>query len=134
MDKDKDRKSWMDKFLGGSPLESFNDVMDMKGGGGYSIRITQTPEGKVVKAKLSGNMNRRKVKEKLRKKHPNAKIEIEGGKQDEARFKVKSRKKLRENTETRNTTKKSQKTDKDEKERVSLKWKNGKLRKEDRND
>lgn len=129
---DKKDKSWIEKFFG---ERSFGDFNGLGGGGGYSIRVTQTPEGTVVKARLSDNMECKKVKKKLKRKYPDAKIKIKGGKKEGAKFKIKKRRKLSSNSKKQKADKKSH-APKNEKsgddEKVSLQWEDGELRVKDK--
>lgn len=49
---------------------------------GYSISVIQTPEGTKVKAKVGKDVDVNTLKKQLERQYPNAKIEIEGGKQE----------------------------------------------------
>ena len=48
--------------------------------GGYSISVYQTPEGTIVEAQLSDDMDAEEFRKILEEKYPGAKIIIKGGK------------------------------------------------------
>lgn len=48
-------------------------------GSGYSINVTQTPEGTKVYAKIGKNADETEIRRQLEQKYPGAKIQIEGG-------------------------------------------------------
>ncbi|NIQ06163.1 MAG: hypothetical protein GWO20_10690 [Candidatus Korarchaeota archaeon] len=111
---DKKKRSWVEKFFD-EQFRGFDSLSDQ--GGGYSVQVTQTPEGTVVKAQISGDMDRDKMKRQLERKYPNAKIEIEGGK-SQAPVKIKKRKKLNIQKDEEEKTGREE-----EKKKVSLNWK-----------
>ncbi|MGQ9641989.1 MAG: hypothetical protein ACUVUF_07705 [Candidatus Bathycorpusculaceae bacterium] len=79
----KRRKSFFDKFFEGSLFDESDEFFEEfeKGmGSGYSISVTQTPEGTKVHAKVSGDVDVGELKRKLQQQYPGAHIEIEGGK------------------------------------------------------
>ncbi len=49
---------------------------------GYSISVTQTPEGTKVKAKVGKDTDANALRKQLESQYPNAQIEIEGGKKE----------------------------------------------------
>ncbi|MGB9684066.1 MAG: hypothetical protein ACPL1Z_03945, partial [Candidatus Bathyarchaeales archaeon] len=49
---------------------------------GYSISVIQTPEGTKVRAKVDKDTDVNALRKQLERQYPNAKIEIEGGKQE----------------------------------------------------
>lgn len=83
MSNKKRRKSFIDKFFEGSLFdesEEFFEEFERGMGSGYSISVTQTPEGTKVHAKVSGDVDAGELKRKLQQQYPGAHIEIEGGK------------------------------------------------------
>ncbi|MEM3726165.1 MAG: hypothetical protein QXK98_04800 [Candidatus Bathyarchaeia archaeon] len=79
----KKRKSIIDKLFEGSffdESDEFFDAFEQGMGGGYSISVTQTPEGTKVYAKVSGNTDVNELRRRLQQQYPGAHIEIEGGK------------------------------------------------------
>lgn len=126
-EKDDEKKSWVEKVFENS-FNGFGGAFGGKGGG-YSIQVTQTPEGTVVNAKLSDNMDRKKMKHQLQQKYPNAKIKIKGGKKEASRFKIKERKQLKKTRKREKEERKRKKQDKNkkqtstkEKKKVELEW------------
>ncbi|MEM3536795.1 MAG: hypothetical protein QXF44_03370 [Candidatus Bathyarchaeia archaeon] len=81
----KRRKSIIDELFGNSlfeDTEKFFEEFPEELEGGYSISVTQTPEGTKVHAKVGKNMDAEALKRQLQKEYPNAEIEIEGGKKE----------------------------------------------------
>ena len=79
----KKRKGIIDRLFEGSFFDESDEFFDQleKGmGGGYSISVTQTPEGTKVYAKVSGDMDVNELRRKLQQQYPGAHIEIKGGK------------------------------------------------------
>jgi len=60
----------------------FKDLEKAELSSGYSINVIQTPEGTKVKAKVSKDIDVDALRRQLEKQYPNAKIEIEGGRQE----------------------------------------------------
>ncbi|MHA1665643.1 MAG: hypothetical protein ACTSVW_07420 [Candidatus Njordarchaeales archaeon] len=95
MNKDKKkRRSIFDAFFEGF-FSDFDELFegfphDFSEGisGGYSISVTQTPEGTVVHAKIGDDMDRNEFKKMLEERYPGAKIVIEGGKDRKAIIRV----------------------------------------------
>ncbi len=56
----------------------FSDVEGFQGG--YSISVTQTPEGTVVQAEIDDSINAEEFRKELERRYPGAKIIIRGGK------------------------------------------------------
>jgi len=75
------RRSIFDSFFGDF-FEEFETMFDEIGamGGGYSISVTTTPEGTIVHAKISDDVDADEFKRMLQQRYPGAKIIIEGGK------------------------------------------------------
>ncbi|MGB9713349.1 MAG: hypothetical protein ACPLZC_00050 [Candidatus Bathyarchaeales archaeon] len=77
------KKSIIDSFFEGSLFDESDEFFEAFGqgiGGGYSISVTQTPEGTRVYAKVNGNTDVNELRRKLQQQYPGAHIEIEGGK------------------------------------------------------
>ena len=76
----KKRRSIFNELFGSSAI---NEADFLKGlSTGYSVSITQSPQGTKVRARVGGDVNVNDVKKQLEKKYPNADIEIEGGKKE----------------------------------------------------
>ncbi len=80
----KKRKSFIDDLFGGSVLEDFDSLFEgiEKGKGrqsGYSISVSQTPEGTTVHAKVGKDTDVSALRRQLQQQYPGAQIEIEGG-------------------------------------------------------
>jgi hypothetical protein len=82
----KRRKSIIDELFSGSLFdemdELFKEFPEGELSGGYSISVTQTPEGTKVKAKVGKNVDVNTLRKRLQQQYPGAQIEIEGGKQE----------------------------------------------------
>lgn len=80
------RRSIIDELFGGSlfnEVESlFRDLEKAEFSGGYSISVIQTPEGTTVKAKVGKDVDVNALRRQLERQYPNARIEIEGGRQE----------------------------------------------------
>jgi len=81
----KRRKSLIDELFGGSLLDEMNEFFkefpEGEFSGGYSISVTQTPEGTKVKAKVGKDVDVNMLRKRLQQQYPGVQIEIEGGKQ-----------------------------------------------------
>lgn len=80
----KKRKSLIDELFGGSVLEDFDSLFEgfEKGKGrqsGYSISVSQTPQGTTVHAKVGKDIDVTALRRELQQQYPGAQIEIEGG-------------------------------------------------------
>jgi len=80
----KKRKSLIDELFGGSVLEDFDSLFEgfEKGKGrqsGYSISVSQTPEGTTVHAKVGKDTDVSALRRQLQQQYPGGQIEIEGG-------------------------------------------------------
>jgi hypothetical protein len=71
----KKRRSIIDDFFKGSVFDEFPET-------GYSINVTQTPEGTKVHAKVGKDTDVNALRHQLQQRYPNAQIEIEGGKKE----------------------------------------------------
>jgi len=82
----KRRKSIIDELFGSSLFdevdELFKEFPEGEFSVGYSISVTQTPEGTKVKAKVGKNVDVNMLRKRLQQQYPGAQIEIEGGKQE----------------------------------------------------
>ena len=75
----KRRKTIFDEFFGESIFEDiFGEKLPL--GGGYSISIHQIGDKTVVNAKVGEGVDVEQLEKELRRKYPNAQINIEGGK------------------------------------------------------
>lgn len=91
--------------LFGDPI--FNDTEPLFGksyGSGYSISVIQTPEATKVKAKVGENTDVSALRKQLQNQYPNAKIEIEGGREEPLIREI-STKTLKQESEEINETK-----------------------------
>lgn len=81
MSRNKRRKKFKDKFFGRSLFDEMDEIFEkgqMKDG--YSINVTQTPEGTKVYAKVGKDTEVNTLRRQLEQQYPGAQIEIEGGK------------------------------------------------------
>ncbi len=76
----KKKRSIIDELFGGSLFNDKELLPDDFSGTGYSISVSQTPEGTKVNAKVGKNTDVNALRKQLQQKYPNARIEIEGGK------------------------------------------------------
>jgi len=79
----KKRKSFIDKLFESSLFDESDEFFkefEKGASSGYSISVTQTPEGTKVHAKVSGNVDVSELRRKLQQQYPGAHIQIEGGK------------------------------------------------------
>jgi len=76
----KKRKSLIDELFSGSIFEDFEKLFE-EGieSSGYSISVTQTPEGTKVYAKVGKDTDVNALRRQLEQQYPGAQIEIEGG-------------------------------------------------------
>ncbi|MCW4021126.1 MAG: hypothetical protein NWF14_07870 [Candidatus Bathyarchaeota archaeon] len=79
----KKKKSRTDELFGGSVFGDF-DLFEKLGEGkrvegGYSISVSQTPEGTKVHAKVGKDTEVNELRRQLQQQYPGAQIEIEGG-------------------------------------------------------
>ena len=86
MERRKRRKSIFDELFGGSIFDEidgfFKEFPEGELSEGYSISITQTPEGTKVKARVGKNVDVNALERRLKQQYPGAKIEIEGGRRE----------------------------------------------------
>lgn len=75
----KKKRSTIDELFGDSLFSDKELLPDDISSTGYSISVSQTPEGTVVKAKVGKDTDVNAFKRQLQQKYPGAKIEIEGG-------------------------------------------------------
>jgi len=76
------RRSIIDELFGDSLFDDLESSIDDASGSGYSISVVQTPEGTRVKVKAGKDVNVNMLKRQLQMQYPNAKIEIEGGREE----------------------------------------------------
>jgi hypothetical protein len=77
----KRKRSIMDELFGSSLFDEanlFNEFPES----GYSISVTQTPEGTKVRAKVGKDTDVDTLRKQLQQQYPKAEIEIEGGKKE----------------------------------------------------
>jgi len=77
----KKKRSIIDELFGGSLFNDKELLTDDISSAGYSISVSQTPEGTKVKAKVGKDTDVNAFRRQLQQKYPNARIEIEGGKE-----------------------------------------------------
>ncbi|MBX5327531.1 MAG: hypothetical protein ACQXXH_02320 [Candidatus Bathyarchaeia archaeon] len=84
MARKKRERSIIDRLFEGSLFEDtdelFSGLEDEEMSSGYSVSVTQTPEGTKVHAKIGKNVDADEVRRHLQQQYPGAEIEIEGGK------------------------------------------------------
>jgi len=114
-------------------MSFFDEGIGEFGGGSWSIQITQDPSGKTtIYAELGPDVDRDKFIEYLKKKYPNAKIVVKGGKSKEKFERIKIEKEeTEEREESRQKTGKFFKLFGDEEQRESELFKVIKVEKED---
>ncbi|MEM2954039.1 MAG: hypothetical protein QXU21_07205 [Candidatus Bathyarchaeia archaeon] len=82
----KRRRGIIDELFGGSIFDEMDEIFkkfpEEEFVGGYSISVTQTPEGTKVKAKVGKDVDVNALKRRLQQQYPGAQIEIEGGRQE----------------------------------------------------
>jgi len=76
----KRKRSIIDELFGSSLFDEAKVFSEFPEGG-YSISVTQTPEGTKVQAKVGKDTDVNALRKQLQQQYPNAQIEIEGGKQ-----------------------------------------------------
>jgi len=69
------KRSIIDELFGGSLFDEFPES-------GYSISVTQTPQGTKVRARVGKDTDVGMLRKQLQQKYPNAEIEIEGGRKE----------------------------------------------------
>jgi len=83
MSRSKRRKNRIDELFSGSLFEDFDKIFGQferrETESGYSIRVTQTPQGTKVYAEVGKNMDANALRRRLQQQYPGAQIEIEGG-------------------------------------------------------
>lgn len=84
MPRKKRRKSLIEDLFGWSLFDEIDRVFERfeeeAVSGGYSIKVTQTPEGTKVYAKVGKDTDVNELRRRLQQEYPGAQIEIEGGK------------------------------------------------------
>jgi hypothetical protein len=80
--REKRRKSIIDELFGRSMFDETDAFLSESPESGYSISVTQTPEGTKVRAKVRKDADASALRRQLQQKYPNAEIEIEGGKKE----------------------------------------------------
>jgi len=76
----KKRKSLIDELFGDSIFEDLDKLFEGEiESSGYSISVTQTPEGTKVYAKVGKDTDVNALRRELEQQYPGAQIEIEGG-------------------------------------------------------
>ncbi len=80
----KKRKSLIDELFGGSVFEDFDSLFegfekDKGRQSGYSISVSQTPQGTTVHAKVGKDTDVSTLRRPLQQQYSDAQIEIEGG-------------------------------------------------------
>ena len=84
MPRKKRRKSLIEDLFGWSLFDEIDRVFERfeeeAVSGEYSIKVTQTPEGTKVYAKVGKDTDVNELRRRLQQEYPGAQIEIEGGK------------------------------------------------------
>ncbi|MEM3458753.1 MAG: hypothetical protein QXN36_03900 [Candidatus Bathyarchaeia archaeon] len=75
-------RSIIDDLFGSSIFEETESFFNEFPESGYSISVTQTPEGTKVRAKIGKDADADALRRQLQQKYPNAEIEIEGGRKE----------------------------------------------------
>jgi len=80
----KKKRRLIDELFGGSVFGDFDDLLENMGedkelGSGYSISVSQTPQGTKVHAKVGKDTDVTALRKQLKQQYPGAQIEIEGG-------------------------------------------------------
>jgi hypothetical protein len=78
----KRKRSIIDELFGDSIFEETESFFNEFPESGYSISVTQTPEGTKVHAKIGKDADADALRRQLQQKYPNAEIEIEGGRKE----------------------------------------------------
>ncbi|MCL6577833.1 MAG: hypothetical protein K6T73_00400 [Candidatus Bathyarchaeota archaeon] len=76
------KRSIIDELFGDSIFEETESFFNEFPESGYSISVTQTPEGTKVHAKIGKDADADALRRQLQQKYPNAEIEIEGGRKE----------------------------------------------------
>jgi len=76
------RRSIIDQFFKGSLFDDTETLFGEFPETGYSINVTQTPEGTKVHAKVGKDTDVNALKRQLQQRYPKAQINIEGGKKE----------------------------------------------------
>jgi len=84
MSQKKKKKGPLDELFGGSLFDEMDEMLEKfekrEMSSGYSISVTQTPEGTKVYTKVGKDTDVNELRRRLQQQYPGAKIEIEGGK------------------------------------------------------
>lgn len=96
----KKKRSIIDELFGGSLFNDPESFPDRFSESGYSVSVTQTPEGTKVKAKVGKDTDVNAFRKQLQQKYPNAKIEIEGGRTKPLIREISTKTLKKENEET----------------------------------
>jgi hypothetical protein len=94
----KRKRSIIDELFGGSFFDEaklFEEFPES----GYSISVTQTPEGTKVKAKVGKDTDANALRKQLQRQYPNAQIEIESGKKEPLIREISTKTLKKENSE-----------------------------------
>jgi hypothetical protein len=97
----KHRRSIIDELFGESLFDE-TKLFEEFPESGYSISITQTPEGTKVKAKVGKETDANALRKQLQKQYPNAQIELEGGKKEPLIREISTKTLKNEKNKTRN--------------------------------
>ena len=76
------RRSIIDELFWDSLFDDLESSIEDLSGTGYSISVVQTPEGTRVKVRAGKDVDVSMLKRQLQMQYPNAKIEIEGGREE----------------------------------------------------
>jgi len=76
------KRSIIDELFGGSLFDEAETFLDEFPESGYSISVTQTPQGTKVRAKVGKDTDVNMLRKQLQQKYANAEIDIEGGRKE----------------------------------------------------
>jgi hypothetical protein len=102
----KRKRSIIDDLYGNSMFEETEKFLGKFSESGYSMSVTQTPEGTKVRAKVGKDTDANTLRKQLQQQYPNAEIEIEGGKQEPLIKEISTKTLKKENKEKQNAKKK----------------------------
>lgn len=99
----KRKRSIIDELFGGSFFDEaklFEEFPES----GYSISVTQTPEGTKIHAKVGKDTDVNQLRKQLQQQYPKAEIEIEGGKKEPLIKEISTKTLKEENKKTQQKT------------------------------
>jgi hypothetical protein len=99
----KRRRSIIDELFGNSLFDE-TKLFDEFPESGYSISVTQTPEGTKIHAKVGKDTDVNQLRKQLQQQYPKAEIEIEGGKKEPLIKEISTKTLKEENKKTQQKT------------------------------